>query len=53
MHNSPLNMTCIGYDGKMSFGVAAASEQVVDVDLITDGLAAALDELRGAERVTA
>lgn len=46
MHNSPLNMTCIGYDGKMTFGVAAASEQVVDVELITEGLALALDELR-------
>ncbi|MGY0385576.1 wax ester/triacylglycerol synthase family O-acyltransferase [Nocardioides sp. WG-D5] len=49
MHNSPFNMTCIGYDGKMTFGVAAASEQIVDVDLITDGLASALNELRGAE----
>lgn len=48
MHNSPLNMTCIGHADKITFGIAASTANVPDVEQIADGLADALDELSPA-----
>lgn len=45
MHNSPMNMTCIGHGDKMTFGVAAATRKVPDVHRMTDGIVEALGEL--------
>ncbi|CAM3853557.1 wax ester/triacylglycerol synthase family O-acyltransferase [Smaragdicoccus niigatensis] len=52
MHNSPMNMTCIGHGDQMTFGVAAATNRVPGVHRITDGIVEALGELQriGARR---
>ena len=52
MHNSPFNMTCIGYDGRMTFGIAAASEKILDLDLMTQALSDSLAELKDSATVT-
>ncbi|KAA0021256.1 wax ester/triacylglycerol synthase family O-acyltransferase [Antrihabitans cavernicola] len=45
MHNSPINMTAIGHDGRITFGMVAASEKVPELGQVADGLVDALVDL--------
>jgi diacylglycerol O-acyltransferase / wax synthase len=45
MHNSPVNMTCIGHGDKITFGIAVATRNVPDVGHIAAGLEKAIVDL--------
>lgn len=45
LHNSPVNVTTIGYDGKLTFGLTAATARVPRLDRLMDAFEEALAEL--------
>lgn len=50
MHNSPINMTAIGHDQLMTFGMVAASDRVPGLQQVADALEVALAELEQAQQ---
>lgn len=48
MHNSPVNMTCIGHGDKITFGIAVASRNVPHVNDIADALEDAIVDLEAS-----
>ncbi|QLY30321.1 wax ester/triacylglycerol synthase family O-acyltransferase [Nocardia huaxiensis] len=45
MHGNPFNVTCVGYNGALHFGVLGASDSLPPMEYLTQSLDAALDEL--------
>ncbi|MBL1074486.1 wax ester/triacylglycerol synthase family O-acyltransferase [Nocardia sp. 2] len=45
MHGNPFNVTCVGYNGALHFGVLGASDSLPPMEYLTQALDSALDEL--------